>query len=935
MKKNKLLKSISVLMMLGASTVFAQTQVNGYNSLSIGSGVAGNTSYNSSTSTYTMVAGGNDIDGTSDNFHFLYKSLTGNGRITARIASVTNTDPWTKVGVMVRQNTSATSANAMFLLRPQLGSAGQFRATAGGATTSTWQENPAQSDNSTQTDLYRARYLRPSKWLSATRIGNVVTTYSSDDGLCWNLRTRETITLSGAALIGVALTAHHGANKATAQVSNLSVSTTVPSDINANCPRAQVDGDLPQPTTWIVSPDDAVWWVRTDNPNSTVLPRTCLAASNPHERVDSPESPVCPAETTTSAWATNHVLSNTGWIQNAKPKNTGPAKTIWLRTLVNLTSTTQKNSLMFWGKWSNSVSIYINGKLATNTYRSDLQNESHYLGMNNVARDDALVVGQNLIAVRVDCFNEEDRTMHNGSAKKPVNCSNALTDFGITTNQSLAQLPVNPSVSATSTSFEGKKAEIFTQITKEQGAIGGAFAAYKNGTLVDNRSVGYKDKRMLTAMPSNAILRLASVDKRVTDAVIVHLYNQGTLHPDDIIYGEIITNIQPIAGRSLGANIGQITVEHLRTHRSGLTQVGGGQGWQDEMAFRLNKQPNQITSADLARIYASYNACDWSSEALSANNNPSPCDLLPGTAYTYNSNAFALLRYVAEMKTGMSFNQILNGMASPAGVSSSQIIVSREDTAARPSNEGGYRIINKETRARWFELDRYLALSATAAGLTKFLNFYGPEFTRNGPTFTPTAGGQSGSMDGTRSGVDANPSNGTGQAYIWNSDLAGLKRFYYLWELKLFNRTAGSCNPLAAGANIKNFRLQSYWQESSFVNYEGLTLKAGAIAEAWESAKWRIEPVDSTYYRIRSAWSDAATRHLAVIGSGNDQAVTAIAVTGTTIPVGAQWRVVKVDNYMRLENRAGAGGYLNIENGTLRINPYASSFDSTRWHICE
>src|SRR5690606_40657446 len=64
----------------------------------------------------------------------------------------------------------------------------------------------AHNENFTQTNPYRTRYLRPAKWLSAIRQGNTVTTYSSDDGLCWNLRTKETITLSGSVLIGVALT---------------------------------------------------------------------------------------------------------------------------------------------------------------------------------------------------------------------------------------------------------------------------------------------------------------------------------------------------------------------------------------------------------------------------------------------------------------------------------------------------------------------------------------------------------------------------------------------------------------------------------------------------------------------------------------------------------------------------------------------------------
>ncbi|MCJ7778297.1 MAG: hypothetical protein MUP16_08295, partial [Sedimentisphaerales bacterium] len=44
--------------------------------------------------TYTMTARGSDIWLTSDQFHYAYKVLSGNGSITARLASITNTHQW-------------------------------------------------------------------------------------------------------------------------------------------------------------------------------------------------------------------------------------------------------------------------------------------------------------------------------------------------------------------------------------------------------------------------------------------------------------------------------------------------------------------------------------------------------------------------------------------------------------------------------------------------------------------------------------------------------------------------------------------------------------------------------------------------------------------------------------------------------------------------
>lgn len=451
-----------------AASCFSQTQINGFTARDIGNNVSGSTAYSSATGKYTLSAAGSDIEGNADHFHFLHRPLSGNGRITAKIESVTNRDSWTKVGVMVRQDVSSDSANVMFLLRPRLGSAGQVRRDKGGGTESTWQDAPTQNEDFTQTNPYRTRYLRPSKWLSAVRQGDTVTTYSSDDGLCWNLRTRETASLSGSVLVGIALTAHHS-ERATANISNLSVSTSVPRNINANCRRAQSDGDLAHPTRWIVAPASTTWAVSTVNPDPDARLRTCVSGDNPFRRTRGAESPMCPLENVTHDWARTGYTFDTGnWRQGVSSRigngsNDIRAPAFWLRREVSLTQT-QIDNLMFWGRWNNSVSIYVNGVLATNTYRSTLANEYHYLGLNDNARA-ALVPGNNVIAVRVECLDERSNT---SSPKSPliINCNNAHSDFGITQNQALANLQELVTAEAPIDSQERIKADIFTQYIK-------------------------------------------------------------------------------------------------------------------------------------------------------------------------------------------------------------------------------------------------------------------------------------------------------------------------------------------------------------------------------------------------------------------------------------------------------------------------------------
>ena len=61
-------------------------------------GVPGYSSYDSATGTYTVAGSGDDIWNTSDSFQFLYQTLSGNGSITARITSMTNTGLLRQVG---------------------------------------------------------------------------------------------------------------------------------------------------------------------------------------------------------------------------------------------------------------------------------------------------------------------------------------------------------------------------------------------------------------------------------------------------------------------------------------------------------------------------------------------------------------------------------------------------------------------------------------------------------------------------------------------------------------------------------------------------------------------------------------------------------------------------------------------------------------------
>ena len=65
-----------------------------------------------------MTGLGTDIAGTADQFHFAYKRLSGNGVITAKVLSITNTDSLAKAGVMMRESIDAGSKHFTTVASP-------------------------------------------------------------------------------------------------------------------------------------------------------------------------------------------------------------------------------------------------------------------------------------------------------------------------------------------------------------------------------------------------------------------------------------------------------------------------------------------------------------------------------------------------------------------------------------------------------------------------------------------------------------------------------------------------------------------------------------------------------------------------------------------------------------------------------------------------
>jgi len=69
----------------------------GWQDTDVGStGIAGSASY--ANGIFTVKGSGADIWGMTDAFHFVYRTLSGNGQLVARVVSVQNTYHWAKAG---------------------------------------------------------------------------------------------------------------------------------------------------------------------------------------------------------------------------------------------------------------------------------------------------------------------------------------------------------------------------------------------------------------------------------------------------------------------------------------------------------------------------------------------------------------------------------------------------------------------------------------------------------------------------------------------------------------------------------------------------------------------------------------------------------------------------------------------------------------------
>jgi hypothetical protein len=172
-------------------------------------GTLGNVSF--ANATYTVNGAGKDLWDTADAFHFVYRTLTGNGTVVARLASVTKpADSGGAMGaIMMRDGLGANARHVAMVITTDGRAKFRRRTTLNGATVA---DGPA------------AGTTPAPRWLKLTRAGDTFTAYISIDGATWTpVGPPQTLALPTTLQVGLLALRSGGTGTGQAVFTNVSV----------------------------------------------------------------------------------------------------------------------------------------------------------------------------------------------------------------------------------------------------------------------------------------------------------------------------------------------------------------------------------------------------------------------------------------------------------------------------------------------------------------------------------------------------------------------------------------------------------------------------------------------------------------------------------------------------------------------------------------
>lgn len=183
---------------------------------------------------------------------------------------------------------------------------------------------------------------------------------------------------------------------------------------------------------------------------------------------------------------------------------------------------------------------------------------------------------------------------------------------------------------------------------KEPGA---AVLVSKNGQVVYHKAFGSANLELDVPMKTKHVFNIGSMTKQFTAVSVLMLVEQGKLNLDDEI-----TKFLP----EYPTNGRRITIHHLLNHTSGIKSYTSVQ--------KVRKMiRTDVSSKELIDVFKN-----------------EPFDFNPGSAFKYNNSGYAILGYIIELISGVSYEEFVEkniflhlGMSSSFYGSHSKIIQDR------------------------------------------------------------------------------------------------------------------------------------------------------------------------------------------------------------------------------------------------------------------
>jgi hypothetical protein len=232
----------------------------GWTSTDVGAPItAGTADYAASAQSFYLDGAGADEYGANDQSHFVYQAMPADGSIIARVRFQTNSSPWAKAGLMIRQSTATGAAWVDALVTPDVPSAtpdfNGVGCDANGCLAPLQPKLPVTgygvrmqtSGSKSSTGPPLAGYTAPDKWLKLTRSGSTFTSYESADGVTWTEIGVQTVAMPGPVFVGLFDTGHNIGQVSTAAFDDVQVTGVTPPPPPGPLPSPWLDSDVGSP----------------------------------------------------------------------------------------------------------------------------------------------------------------------------------------------------------------------------------------------------------------------------------------------------------------------------------------------------------------------------------------------------------------------------------------------------------------------------------------------------------------------------------------------------------------------------------------------------------------------------------------------------------------------------------------------------------------